>query len=144
VDLEIATGDLGEFDSDGFLYVRGRRKNLLITSLGRNLSPEWIARELLVDPAIGQAAVFGDAQPHPVALIVPSRPSIDSARIQASVASANDRLPAYARVRAWRLATAPFSVCDDSLTPNGRLRRQTILHRDAALVASLYETAIAS
>jgi long-subunit acyl-CoA synthetase (AMP-forming) len=141
---EIATGDLGEFDADGFLYVRGRAKNLLITSMGRNISPEWVERELLVDGTLAQVAVFGDAQPHPVALVVPANAAADSATIDSVVAAANQRLPDYARVRAWRHAAAPFSPRDGTLTTNGRLRREAILRRESQALDALYRTAIAS
>jgi long-chain acyl-CoA synthetase len=135
---EIATGDLGELDTDGYLYVRGRRKNVLITSLGRNLSPEWIERELTLDARIAQAVVFGDGQPRPVALLVPSAASIDSAQIAAAVAQANTRLPEHARLARWAVATAPFSTSDGTLTASGRARRDSIARREHALLHSLY------
>ncbi len=141
---EIATGDLGELDADGYLYVRGRAKNLLITSMGRNISPEWIERELLVDGTLAQVAVFGDAQPHPVALVVPASAAADAARIDSVVAAANERLPDYARVRAWRHAAAPFTPRDGTLTTNGRLRRDAILRRESQALEALYRTAKAS
>ncbi len=144
--VEVVTGDLGEFDDEGFLRVRGRVKNLLITSLGRNVSPEWVERELLLDPAIGQAVVLGEARPFLVALVVPS-PSLrgagaDTARaIGAAVQAANSRLPDYARVRRWALASAPFSPADGTLTANGRPRRDAIAERDGARIDTLYDRA---
>lgn len=153
---EVATGDLGDFDADGFLRVRGRAKNLLITSLGRNVSPEWVERELVLDPAIGQAVVFGEARPFLTALLMPSpglRAATDgnataaaveaaTARaVDAAVQAANARLPDYARVRRWALASAPLSPADGTLTANGRPRRREIAARDAERIAALYETA---
>ena len=140
---EVSTGDLGEFDSEGFLQVRGRAKNLLITSLGRNVSPEWVERELLLDPAVGQAVVFGEARPYLTALLVPS-PTLRTATAQAldaAVQAANARLPDYARVRRWSFASAPFSPADGTLTANGRPRRAAIAERDGARLETLYEPA---
>lgn len=140
---EVATGDLGAFDSEGFLQVRGRAKNLLITSLGRNVSPEWVERELLLDPAVGQAVVFGEARPYLTALLVPS-PTLRTATapaLDAAVQAANARLPDYARVGRWSLASAPFSPADGTLTANGRPRRAAIAERDGARLETLYQPA---
>lgn len=57
------TGDLGARDADGFLSVSGRAKNLLITSFGRNISPEWLESELIQAIGARQAVVFGDGDP---------------------------------------------------------------------------------
>jgi len=64
------TGDIGHLDGQGFLYLTGRKKNIFITSFGRNVSPEWVESELTLHPAIAQAAVFGEARPWNVAVIV--------------------------------------------------------------------------
>jgi len=141
---EIATGDLGRLDADGYLYVSGRRKNLMITSLGRNLSPEWLERELLAQPEIGQAVAFGDGRPHPIALLVPSRPGLEPAAVAAAVAAANARLPESAQVRRWALVRSPFTAADGSLTANGRPKRDVIAARYAAEIDSLFEQALAS
>ncbi len=137
VTREIATGDLGEIDADGFVYVRGRLKNLIITSLGRNISPEWVERELQMEPAIGMAVVFGEAKPYLSALICPAG-SATSTQIDAAVARANSRLPDYAQLRRWAVVTTPFSFANGLLTANGRPRRARILKLHAEALHSLY------
>jgi acyl-CoA synthetase (AMP-forming)/AMP-acid ligase II len=139
---EVATGDLGELDADGYLYVRGRARNMLITSLGRNVSPEWVESELQLDPSIGQAIVLGEARPFLVALIVPT-PGLREG-VAAAVAAANARLPAYAQLRRWAFAPEAFSFDAGTLTANGRPRREAIALCHAALIESLYEEAAAS
>jgi long-subunit acyl-CoA synthetase (AMP-forming) len=141
---EFDTGDLGAIDADGFLQIRGRAGNRMITSLGRNLSPEWIESELCAEPSIAQVAVFGDARPHPVALVVPTRVGALLAELPTAMAVANARLPVYARVQRWALLDAPFSHADGTLTANGRLRRAVIAERHGALIESLYADALAS
>jgi len=136
---EVATGDLGEIDADGFLYVRGRLKNLFITSFGRNVAPEWVERELLIDPAVGQAVVLGEARPHAVALLVATRADVTDAQLGAAIDAANGRLPDYARVRRWRRLRQPFTFADGSLTANGRVRRDVVRARHDALIDSLYD-----
>jgi long-subunit acyl-CoA synthetase (AMP-forming) len=65
----IATGDLGFFDDAGFLHIEGRKKNMLISSYGRNISPEWVESELLANPMLAEVILIGDARPYCVALI---------------------------------------------------------------------------
>jgi long-subunit acyl-CoA synthetase (AMP-forming) len=66
------TGDLGDVDHDGYLSVTGRKDNLLVTSSGRNISPEWVEAMIAGDPRIGACAVLGHGQRHLSVLLVPS------------------------------------------------------------------------
>jgi long-subunit acyl-CoA synthetase (AMP-forming) len=66
------TGDLGAIDRDGFITVHGRKDSLLVTSFGRNVSPEWIETMLLADPRIALCTVAGHGEPHLTALLIPS------------------------------------------------------------------------
>jgi long-chain acyl-CoA synthetase len=141
---EIPTGDLGSIDADGYVYVRGRLKNMFITSMGRNISPEWVESELLREVAVGQAVVFGEARPWPVALISPTAPSLAPTQIARSIDATNARLPDYAQVRRWACLPQPLRHRDGLLTANGRPRRDAIALRYSALIDGLYETAFAS
>lgn len=133
-----ATGDLGYLDEGGFLHITGRKKSLFITSFGRNVAPEWVERELILAPAIAQAAVFGEARPFNVAVIMPRR-GASRDEIDAAVALANRNLPDYARVTGWIPAHDPFTPVNGQLTANGRLKREAIwaAHQDA--IESLYQ-----
>ena len=93
------TGDLGSIDADGFLHCSGRKKNVLITAFGRNVSPEWVETALRGEPAIAQAVVFGDGQPALSAVLWPLRRDADDAALQAAVDAANATL-ARLRTRA--------------------------------------------
>jgi long-subunit acyl-CoA synthetase (AMP-forming) len=66
------TGDLGEIDRDGFITVHGRKDSLLVTSFGRNISPEWIETMLLADPRIALCTVTGHGEAHLTASLIPS------------------------------------------------------------------------
>jgi len=123
---EIATGDLAQIDADGYVYIRGRLRNLFITSFGRNVSPEWIERELAHEPAIRHALAIGEGRPDVRALVCPAKPELEQA--------ANERLPDYARVRhVARMPEAP-TLSNGLLTANGRLRRERVLERFGALL----------
>ncbi len=118
----IVTGDLGHIDAEGFLNITGRKKNILITSYGRNVSPEWVEAELLAQPEIAQAVVYGDAQPHLSAYIVPTSQHAD---IPTALARVNAYLPDYAQIKEFQ-PTPPFSPKDGTLTGTGRPRRSLI------------------
>jgi long-subunit acyl-CoA synthetase (AMP-forming) len=111
---------------------------MFITAFGRNVAPEWVERELALHPAIRQAAVFGEARPWNVAVIVRGA-GATPAQVDAAVAGANRELPDYARVRAWLEADAPFGLDNDQLTSNGRLRRSQILAAYDARLNELYD-----
>lgn len=136
---EFKTGDLGRIDEQGFLSITGRRKNVLITSYGRNVSPEWVESVLLTQQQIAQVIVYGDAQPYLSALIVPSTPHAD---IEKAVVLANSRLPDYAQIKSFQ-PVPPFSPLNGTLTGTGRPRRSRILQlHGKENTMSFYQTLI--
>ncbi len=135
----IATGDLGYLDEEGFLFLTGRKKNMFVTSFGRNVAPEWVEVELTSQPGIAQAAIFGEARPFNCAVIVP-QPGTPPGAIEAALDMTNERLPDYAQVHRWIRAQEPFSATNGMSTPNGRLRRTEILGRYAAQIDALYQS----
>jgi long-subunit acyl-CoA synthetase (AMP-forming)/pyrroloquinoline quinone (PQQ) biosynthesis protein C len=118
----LATGDIGRIDEAGRLWIQGRKSNVIVTSFGRNISPEWVEETLLSQHEVAQVMVYGDGLAAPEALLAPAHPDADLAQ---AVAAANARLPAYARVAAWR-EVAPFTPLNGQLTGNARLRRDAI------------------
>lgn len=134
------TGDTGYLDDEGYLHLTGRKKNMFITSFGRNVAPEWVERELTIHPAIAQAAVFGEAQPWNAAVLVPRPlPGVDMQQaVGEAVAAANHALPDYARIKKWIVASEPFTPQNGLLTTNGRLRRNEILAQYGKVLEDLY------
>ncbi|HRO58734.1 MAG TPA: AMP-binding protein [Burkholderiaceae bacterium] len=127
------TGDLGHIDGDGYLHLQGRRKNLLITAFGRNVSPEWIETALKSEPAIAEAVVFGDALPSLRAVLWPIGPAVSDDALQAAVGAANASLPDYARIGRWTRGLERFDRNTGMATANGRPLRDAIaaLHAEA-------------
>lgn len=117
------TGDIGQIDDDGFLSVSGRSKNVLITSYGRNIAPEWIEGIFLMQSSIAQIIVYGDAQPYLSALIVPFSCTVD---IEETVKTVNNNLPDYAQIKEFQ-TVPPFTIEGGTLTGTGRPRREEIL-----------------
>lgn len=122
---EIATGDLGFLDDDGYLHVSGRKKNMFITAFGRNVNPEWIEAELLRYLPIRQVAVFGEALPQAIAVVVP-RAGFTPQHIEQAVADCNHQLPDYARIGQIVISPTPFTTENGLATANGRVRRLAI------------------
>jgi long-subunit acyl-CoA synthetase (AMP-forming) len=139
------TGDLGEFDPEGFLYLKGRKKHQFVTSFGRNVNPEWVEAELTQRRHIAQAFVYGEAMPHNHALLWPHRPDCTDEELAAAVAQANEALPDYAQVHHWTRLDQPFTPANGLLTANGRPRRDAIVERyRAQLSESVYPEVSAS
>jgi acyl-CoA synthetase (AMP-forming)/AMP-acid ligase II/pyrroloquinoline quinone (PQQ) biosynthesis protein C len=131
------TGDLGGLDENGFLEVDGRAKNLLITSFGRNISPEWLESELVQVVGADQAVVFGDGEPRPRALIV-VRDGRAPDVVNAAVRTLNKRLPDYAQLEAVYIRRQLLSPADGYVTANGRPVRNTLQEYLPELLASAF------
>jgi long-subunit acyl-CoA synthetase (AMP-forming) len=144
----LATGDVGEVDADGFVWVRGRLDNLLITGLGRNVSPEWVESLLRESTCVAEAVVLPDSQGGLRAVVWPAAgtaadtpdPAHATARqtdtnattaalhaaIDTAVTATNARLPDYARLSHWTLACRPLDAASGLATPSGKPLRAAI------------------
>ncbi len=134
----IHTGDLGYINEQGYVVISGRKKNLLISSFGRNINPEWVESEMLSQPLLSECVVLGDARPYCVALVSPQSSQTGDDVIQRHVDRVNLRLPDYARVKRWYRLSRPLSSHSNLLTLNGRPRRELIAAQFASLIDSLY------
>lgn len=136
--MPLATGDLGRIDEDGFLFVEGRKKNILITAFGRNIAPEWVESELRGEALVAQAVVFGEARPWLSAVIV-TRGAASHAQIAQALEGVNTSLPDYARIRRFIAAEQPFTPANGLATANGRPRRDAIYARYQERLERLYQ-----
>ena len=133
----LPTGDLASIDAEGFVTIQGRKKNLIISSFGRNINPEWVEGELLAQKDILQAAVFGEARPSLVAVLF--APELSDDDLQSAVDQANKQLPDYAQCRhVWRTKEA-FTLANNLVTANGRNRRDNIAAHYKKSIDSLCE-----
>jgi long-chain acyl-CoA synthetase len=138
------TGDLGELDDDDYLFIRGRKKELIVLSTGKKVSPTRVENLLTASPFIEQAVVFGDGLCGLVALIVPagcvspneqSKPEHDryAAEIQRCLESASHE----EQVHHFKLLDRPFSIDRGEMTPKLSLCRKTIEANFAAEIANM-------
>jgi long-subunit acyl-CoA synthetase (AMP-forming) len=137
------SGDIGHLDDQGFLHLLGRRRHIFITAYGRNVSPEWVERELVLEPAIAQAVVFGEARPWNCALILAAADA-DKTAVEVALQRVNTMLPDYARITQWLPADAPFSPHNGQLSGTGRLRREAIYQHYAGRIDALYTEVLVS
>ena len=154
------SGDIGELDDDGFLKITDRKKELIITAGGKNISPANIENLLKEHPLIGQALVHGDNKPYLVTLIalepddaaewaeaagLPERdvaalakhPAVLEA-IDRHVADVNARLARYETLKKHRVIEVPFGPDNGYLTPTLKLKRRAILKDFGDVVEDLY------
>ncbi|WP_025639883.1 acyl-CoA synthetase family protein, partial [Vibrio parahaemolyticus] len=125
----LATGDLAQIDAQGFVTLSGRKKNLIVTAYGRNVSPEWIESEALAFLPMTPLIVTGDSQQTLCAVIA------NSEDVEAKVHALNRTLPDYAQIRTLLLLDNPRAI-SGWYTDNGKLKRNQIEHDVAQLLAS--------
>jgi long-subunit acyl-CoA synthetase (AMP-forming) len=133
----VATGDRGHLDDNGFLHLDGRKKNLLINSFGRNISPEWLESELMSGELISECIVFGDARPHLIALILPGN-RVDNMAVDQWLNTLNQRLPDYARIHKWHRLKGSMAATEGLFTSTGKPRREAIYRHFHDAIAQLY------
>jgi long-chain acyl-CoA synthetase len=132
------TGDLGQFDADGFLIVTGRKDDVIVTAAGRNISPEWVEDIIAADSRVGRCVVVAHER-ELVALIIPTDSAVcgDSPAIHDLVASAARELPDYAKPRRYLAMSDQEFRRLDLLTANSRPRRfeirQVVAERSQSL-----------
>ncbi len=119
------TGDFGYLDNDGFLFINGRKKNTFITSMGRNVSPEWVEKELVIQPSIMHAAVFGEHRHSPLAVVYLS-PESSKEQAKQQITIVNKSLPDYASIEHIIFSNEPFSIENGFLSGTGRNCREKI------------------
>jgi long-chain acyl-CoA synthetase len=153
------TGDVGEIDAAGFIRITDRKKDLIITSEGENVAPQYIEGLLKQDPLIEEACLIGDKRPYLTVLLVPNRALLESlARkhglqeewptlldraelrtlFRRRLDEVNRHLPLSARVRNFALLAEPFSQERGELTPTLKVKRRIVLETRRALIDALY------
>jgi len=154
------TGDLGEFDADGFLYITGRIKDIIVTAGGKNIAPQPIENHATSSPYVAQAVMIGDRRPFPIMLVVPDWQKLSAWAREHSI-DISDRLQAIRDVRIQEfferevlnrlqgfaryelpkklsLLAEEFTVDLGTLTPTLKIRRQAIEQAYRALIDQLY------
>jgi long-subunit acyl-CoA synthetase (AMP-forming) len=155
----LLTGDIGEFDEDGYLRIVDRKKELIITAAGKNLSPANIEARLKQVPLVSQAIAIGDGRKYVSALLTLDEEAasawatdrgVDSdlaalaqneelvAAVQGGIDTANEDLARVEQVKRFRILPADWEPGGDELTPTMKLKRKPITQKYADEIEALY------
>jgi long-chain acyl-CoA synthetase len=162
VDGWLHTGDIGRIDPDGYLSITDRKKDLIVTSGGKNIAPQPIQMRLKSSPLVSDAIVIGDRRKFPAALIVPDFVAIEAtlrehgapsgtreqlavrpdvqALFQRVLDQINLELAQFEKIKRFALLPSEMTVEGGELTPTLKLRRSVVEERWAAVIEQLYAT----
>ncbi|WP_280244392.1 AMP-dependent synthetase/ligase [Nocardia abscessus] len=143
------TGDLGELDEDGFLRITGRKKEILVTSGGKNVAPTPLEDRIRLHPLVSNCMVLGDGRDFVAALVTldpaqvqrwrAAEPDGDlTAAVQSAIDDANSLVSRAESIRAFRIVDGDFTVEDGLSTSSRKLRRAAIADAYAADIELLY------
>jgi long-chain acyl-CoA synthetase len=133
----LLTGDLGEFDEDGFLKIIGRKKELIVTSTGKKVAPALLENMLKEHHVISQAMVYGEGRSFLVALITLNSAAPREA-IQAIIDKVNRRVSSTESIKRFAILERDFEIARDEITPTGKLKRDVIVNRFKDVIDGLY------
>jgi long-chain acyl-CoA synthetase len=155
----LSTGDLGEIDDEGFLRITGRKKEIIVTAGGKNVSPTLLEDRIRAHPLVSQCMVVGDGEPFIAALVTIDQEALETwaehrgksgdledlvedpalrAEVQTAVDQANKAVSQAESVRKFRILTHDWTEESGQLTPSLKLRRGVVLRECGEDVATLY------
>jgi long-chain acyl-CoA synthetase len=142
----LATGDIGEMDEDGYLYITGRKKELIVSSNGKKIYPARIEGLFKTNPLINQVLLIGDKLPYVTALITINPASAEALpdshavhqEVQKTVTQINKQLSSFEQIRKFRILERDFSIEHGELTPTMKVRRSRVLENHREVVSELY------
>lgn len=131
------SGDIGEIDSDGFLRITDRKKDLLVTSGGKKVAPQPIEGALKASPKIAEALLVGDGEKFMAALIVPAD-GVTREQISQEVDRVNGSLAQFEQIRKFALIPNDLTVENGFMTPSLKLKRKAVIEHHRDVVARLF------
>ncbi len=157
----IYTGDIGKLDADGFLWITGRKKEIIVTSGGKNVTPSNIESRIMNHPLVEHAMVHGDRRNYLTALISLSHENLIAwagkngyntsdiqaliesepvkAEVQSAIDYANKELAKFETIKKYVIVPKPFGVETGELTPTMKVRRKEVEKKYIHLLDSLYQ-----
>ena len=155
-----STGDIAESDKEGYWYITGRKKELIVSSNGKKIYPARIENLFKMEPVVNQVLLIGDKKPYVTALLTLNMTQIHNLKgaeglqgkepveivqaepvtkaVREAVSRVNKQLADFERIRRFKLLDREFSIEHGELTPTMKLRRARVLENHRALVNELY------
>jgi len=135
------TGDIGELDSqDGYLKITDRKKDIIVSAGGDNISPAKIENKLSNSPEIDQCMVYGDGKNYLVALIVPSKEFKENKeKINEIVNEINKNLTLVEKIKKFNLINENFSIENGLLTPTMKVKRNKVIAKYKNVLENFYK-----
>lgn len=156
----LSTGDIAEFDADGYVYITGRKKELIVSSNGKKIYPARIEGLFKSEPIINQVLLVGDRLPFVTALVTINAANAETLKgmepfkgreardlaaappvvneVQKAVARVNKQLAPFEQIRKFRVLERDFTIETGELTPTMKVRRNRVLENHRHLVSELY------
>ena len=157
VDGWLHTGDLGHMDEDGFLYITGRKKDIIITAGGKNITPANLENDVKQSRWVSQCVVIGDRRPYLVALITLDPEEIPAfaqehgldpaavpeseemrAEVQKAVDAANAKVGRVEQIKTFAILPEDLSQATGELTPTLKVKRNVVAEKFAPVIEKLY------
>lgn len=161
------TGDLGSFDDEGFLTITGRKKEIIVTAGGKNVSPAALEDPIRANPIVGQVVVVGDQKPFIAALVTLDPEMLPSwlannglsadmsladaatndavrAEVQRAIDLANTRVSRAESIRKFAILPSEWTEASGHLTPKLSIKRNVIMKDFAPQVAAIYDETTAT
>tara|TARA_X000000950_G_scaffold164205_1_gene200754 strand:- start:2988 stop:4691 length:1704 start_codon:yes stop_codon:yes gene_type:complete len=133
------TGDIGEFDSDGYLKITDRKKDIIVSLGGDNIAPSKIENLLTLSPEIEQTCVFGEQKNYIAALIILSNDSkASNDDIQNYINEINDNLSQPEKIKKFQIIDEPFSIENNLMTPTMKVRRHEVEKKYSEVINQLF------
>ena len=154
------TGDIGKIDADGYVTITDRKKDLLVTSGGKNVAPQPIEARLKTSPLVAEAVLLGDGRRFIAALLLPDRPRLEErvrragnrvetlerlvarddvrALYQGVIDEVNQELASFEQIKRFDLLSVELSIAGGELTPTMKVRRRVVAARWQDTIESLY------
>jgi long-chain acyl-CoA synthetase len=137
------TGDLAEADPEGYWYITGRKKEVIVSSNGKKIYPARIETLFRTEPVVSQVVLIGDKRPYVTALLTVNAAELKNGddpqkAVEEAVARVNRQLADFERIRRFRVLEGDFSIERGELTPTMKIRRSRVLENYKDLVSELY------
>lgn len=156
----LATGDIAEIDAEGYVYITGRKKEVLVASSGKKIYPARIENLFKMEPLISQVLLLGDRMPYVAALLTLNPAAVEALKgmdgalpleqmvtaepvvkeVKRLVARINQQLADFEKIRKYHVLERDFTIADGELTPTMKVRRTQVMGNHRHIVSRLYRS----